>query len=338
MATTGSSDEKNDEPADAQGDKPAEKNNNATATSAFQSSGISSFAAQPSPFLQAGNAQPLSSFANPSSTPSPFGTQSIFRSGSNNSNGAASPFGTVNASSTTFGGNPFGGFGGSLGGPRLTTFGNPGGSLTGSKPVRKFGAPPSDDEGSSGSSTDEEEGPSDNQNSGEDNALTADDKKKPRLQRGKAMNVLDCNFLLTCDIVDVDDGEAGEATLLQVRARLYTLDKSSSSWKERGAGNLKINVPIPCVDVDEDTGAPIPGSFDASALEDAGGKVARLIMRQDSTHRVILNTAIIPAMKFQEKSNLKATYILFTAIEDGGAVSIQIKVCKHINLVSPRRQ
>jgi hypothetical protein len=31
-------------------------------------------------------------------------------------------------------------------------------------------------------------------------------------------------------------------------------------------------------------------------------------------------------MKFQEKSSLKATYILFTAIEDEGAVSIQVKV------------
>lgn len=123
----------------------------------------------------------------------------------------------------------------------------------------------------------------------------------------------------------VDDGEAGEATILQVRARLYNLDKASSSWKERGAGNLKINVPLACVRTDN-SGVPIASTFDASALKDAESKVVRLIMRQDSTHRVILNTAIIPAMKFQDKSSLKATYVLFTAIEDDGPVSVQIKV------------
>ncbi|KAJ2975647.1 hypothetical protein NUW58_g8297 [Xylaria curta] len=31
-------------------------------------------------------------------------------------------------------------------------------------------------------------------------------------------------------------------------------------------------------------------------------------------------------MKFQEKSSLQATYLLFTAIENEGAVSIQIKM------------
>ncbi|KAI3323408.1 PH domain-like protein [Xylariaceae sp. AK1471] len=305
-----SSVEKSDKPADTQGDTPSEKNKSTTATSAFQSSGISSFATQPSPFLQAGTVQPLSSFAGPSSTASPFGTQSIFTSGNNNSNGTASPFGAINAPSTSFGGNTFGGFGGSLGGPQLTTFGNPGGSLTGGKPARRFGAPPSDDgSSSSSSSSSDEDGPPANQNDEEDSTAGADDKKKPRLQR-----------------VDVDDGEASEATLLQVRAKLYTLDKLSGSWKERGAGNLKINVPLPCVDTNKDTGAPIPGSFDASALEDIESNVPRLVMRQDSTHRVILNTAIIPAMKFKEKSSLKATFVLFTAIEDGGAVSIQLKM------------
>lgn len=126
----------------------------------------------------------------------------------------------------------------------------------------------------------------------------------------------------------VDNGEAGEATILQVRAKIYHLDKTATPavWKERGAGNLKINVPESTVDTDEN-GVPIPGSFDASGLEDADIKTVRLIMRQDSTHRVILNTAIIPAMMFQEKATNKAVCVLFTAIEAGGeAVSIQVKV------------
>ncbi len=128
--------------------------------------------------------------------------------------------------------------------------------------------------------------------------------------------------------MEVEDGEAGEASILQVRGKLYNLNKATKTWKERGAGNLKINVPLSCVDIDEDTGAPLHGSFDASALEDAETKVVRLIMRQDATHKVILNTVVIPAMSFQYKeggSNI--AYILFTAIEsDGEAVPMQIKV------------
>lgn len=137
--------------------------------------------------------------------------------------------------------------------------------------------------------------------------------------------------MLTCAnqiTANVDDGEAGEVTVLQLRARIYFLDKSATpaAWKERGAGNLKINVPEACVDLD-DNNIPIPGSFDASTLEDAENKNVRLIMRQDSTHRLLLNTVVIPAMSFQEKPTNKTVCILFTAIEDKGEpVSIQLKV------------
>ena len=79
-------------------------------------------------------------------------------------------------------------------------------------------------------------------------------------------------------------------------------------------------------------------SFDASGLETddnsgansglTGPKVARLILRQDQTHRVILNTAILPAMEFQEKASLKSVGILFTAFEGAEAkpVSITMRV------------
>lgn len=150
-----------------------------------------------------------------------------------------------------------------------------------------------------------------------------------------------------------DDGEAGEATLLQVRARMYYLDKDLGGWKERGAGMLKINVPEHCVEFDRD-GSVIPASFDASTLgededsttaadeeaDDANGKprigaaahprrtVVRLIMRQDSTHRVILNTAVLLSTEFKERQTLKATTVLFTAFEGSEAkpVSMQAKV------------
>lgn len=112
---------------------------------------------------------------------------------------------------------------------------------------------------------------------------------------------------------------------------MFYLDKEVG-WKERGAGMLKINVPQACVDFD-DTGAVIPGSFDASGLDvdeedgennSKGHKVSRLIMRQDQTHRVILNTAIMPAMKFQEKASLKSVGILFTAFEGEQAMPVSI--------------
>ncbi|KAI0597036.1 hypothetical protein F4775DRAFT_273302 [Biscogniauxia sp. FL1348] len=296
----------------------AEKDQKVTSASAFNSSGLSGFATQSSPFLQAGGAKTLSSFASKSTSPSPFGLTSSTPTSIFGTSNGSSAFGQVGGSSTTtFGSSVFsGGFGSSsLSGSKLTTFSTPGGSFKSSKPVRPFGAPVSDAEDEEAEdeakSTDKEADDNADKPAEEDKEKSAgaEDKKKPKLQR-----------------VAVDDGEAGEVTLLQVRAKIYHLDKASSSWKERGAGNLKINVPLACVTIDEESGAPIPGTFDASTLEGAESKVVRLVMRQDSTHRLLLNTVIIPAMEFQEKSTVKATCVLFTAIENEGAVSIQIKV------------
>lgn len=95
---------------------------------------------------------------------------------------------------------------------------------------------------------------------------------------------------------------------------------------------LKINVPESCVSFDDD-GVPIPGSFDASGLEDdeeaaGGSKTVRLVMRQDSTHRILLNTIVFPALDFQEKASLKAVGVCFTAFEgeDAKPVTVQAKV------------
>ncbi|KAI1338527.1 hypothetical protein F5Y15DRAFT_120475 [Xylariaceae sp. FL0016] len=303
-----------------QPEKSTDKSTKLTSDSAFKSSGMAGFASSASPFLQAGGGKPLASFGSSSASPSPFGltstsTTSVFGS----TNGSSSPFGQVGTSTAPkpFGGSAFGGSG--FGGAKLSNFGTPGTSLKSSKPARPFGAPVSEDEDDKSEGEDDDKSENENdddqnrdKDSEADKSVAGDDVKKAKLQR-----------------VIVDDGETAETTILAVRAKLYSLDKATKSWKERGAGNLKINVPLPCVDIDEGTGGAIPGSFDASALEDADSKVVRLLMRQDATHRVILNTAVIPAMKFQEKSSLKATFILFTAVEDGGAVSMQMKVCLH---------
>ena len=133
--------------------------------------------------------------------------------------------------------------------------------------------------------------------------------------------------------VVVNDGEAEEATLLQMRAKLFALESKEVGWKERGVGTLRVNVPKSCASYD-DNGLPIPGSFDASGLEDEdadGPLVARLIMRQENTHRVILNTTIIPALKFEDKPSASTAQILFTAFEGEGKpkpVNMLLKVCQ----------
>ncbi|KAG5983847.1 hypothetical protein E4U55_006997 [Claviceps digitariae] len=236
------------------------------------------------------------------------------------SSSGASPFAGLSSNTNGFkgigfglpsalsGSKPFGGF---------TPFGTT--ALQSDKAARPFGAPDSDaDEDDEEDEEDGEEGDSEGQLADKVRRASPDkdseDKKRPKLQK-----------------VEVDDGEAGEITVVSVRAKMFSLDKESG-WKERGAGMLKINVPYACVEFD-DSGAVIPGSFDASGLDadeksaDDGvsnPKVARLILRQDQTHRVILNTAILPAMEFQEKSSLKSVGILFTIFEGNGGKPVSI--------------
>lgn len=106
---------------------------------------------------------------------------------------------------------------------------------------------------------------------------------------------------------------------------MYIMEKGVG-WKERGAGMLKVNVPKSTVELD-DGGAPDPSTFDASVLDEGGEtKHVRLIMRQDHTLRVILNTVILPAMTFQVTHKLKSATVLFTAFEGGEARQVQMKV------------
>ena len=139
--------------------------------------------------------------------------------------------------------------------------------------------------------------------------------------------------------VEVDHGETGEATVVSVRAKMFYHDKDAG-WKERGAGMLKVNVPESCIEFDEN--GPVPGTFDASAMEAAADESAstphrspRLLMRQDQTHRVILNTVLVSGMTFQEKTSLKSVGILFTAFEGSSAtpVNVTMRVCDSYRLL-----
>jgi DEAD/DEAH box helicase domain-containing protein len=239
------------------------------------------------------------------------------------------------ATTTTGLGSGFGGltrFGALASSGPVATFGRPGSEIKSEKPAKPFGAPESDaeanddeDENDSGAGTDDSHEKIDPQ-------TMENDKKKPRLQKGmirrKDAAILSAKSNAVIIIVDVDDGEAGESTILAVRAKLFYLDKERG-WKERGAGMLKISVPESSVKFDH-YGVPVPGSFDASYLRANNSKRPRLILRQDQTHRVLLNTTILPMASFQEKTTFRATNILFTSFEgsDARPVSITAKVCR----------
>ncbi|KAI0203982.1 hypothetical protein F4808DRAFT_457685 [Astrocystis sublimbata] len=298
------------QPTATKSDQPPAKKSTATTTaSAFQSSSLSAFASQSSPFAQAGTGQaPLSSFASPSvqggfGALSPAGG-SIFGSGGNSGN--ASPFGQLGSAPS-----PFGGLRGGL---TSTPFGGSGAPLaSSSKPAKPFGAPASDDE----DETDDEE---DNNANGDDGD---DDDNQDDRNDGEAgpATTGDMPKLKQQPVATNDD----ETSIIQARGRLFSLDKKSSSWKERGAGILRLMVPKESVVIGDDSNG-LPGSFDSSAFKKSESKMVRLVMRQDATHRVILNTTLLPNMEFRAKSGLKSTSVLFTAIEDEGPISITLRM------------
>lgn len=93
-------------------------------------------------------------------------------------------------------------------------------------------------------------------------------------------------------------GEEDEEVLHSVRSKLYAM--AGGAWVERGAGLFKLN--------------GIPNS-DTSA--------ARLVMRADATHRLLLNAPLFSKFAidvFQEK------YVRFVVIEASGPISYMLRV------------
>ncbi|KAL7927300.1 hypothetical protein ACQKWADRAFT_276312 [Trichoderma austrokoningii] len=291
-----------------------------TSSSAFSASGFGKLATGSSPFANLGTSQ--SSIFAPSAAASTLPPASVFSAPASQlppstmpkltfgSADSASPFASLASGINGAGlGSPF------SAGKGLDSFASPVvKQVQSEKPAKPFGAPESDEESEDGEDADAEDEPEPSEQEGAASLeKELEEKKKIKLHK-----------------VEVDDGEAGETTLLSVRSKLFYHDKEAG-WKERGAGMLKINVPQGCVEFDEN-GSPVLGSFDASGLEadeagvdkTQGHKVVRLLMRQDQTHRVILNTAILPAMNFQEKASLKSVGILFTAFEGEQAKPVSI--------------
>ncbi|KKA29196.1 hypothetical protein TD95_005010 [Thielaviopsis punctulata] len=312
--------------------KPADEKPPVTSASAFAKSGFAARASSTvSPFGSASAASGTSIFggggSGASSGTSPFGSSSSTSCAapklSFGSTAGSSPFGSLGGASSAAVAKPFGsaigsasvfgggstGFGG-IGGSKLSSFAKPGdNSPFVTKSAKPFGAPDSDVEDDS----DDDDSKSNEDDGSEEKKEEKEDKeKKIKLHK-----------------IEVNDGESGEATILSVRSRLYHLDKDMG-WKERGAGNAKINVPEASVSFDNSANV-VAGSFDASMLQKmeasgSGFRGVRIIMRQDHTGRVILNTVLVPAMKFQLKEGLKSTGITFTAFEDGKPVNVHLKM------------
>lgn len=310
-----------------------------TSSSAFMSSGFGALSSSAtSPFGTIGASKPSVFGGGASAAPSGFGALGGAKSSDTSAAttgglgaGAAKPatgfaFG-AGAATSGFGGlgskSVFGsaignGFSGGSG-PKLSSFAAPTKEdVAPTKPAKAFGAPDSDedeesDDGESDAAADSAE---------DDGVKSFDDKKKFKATRGKCTVIISLSQICVNIFITayVEDGESGETTMLQLRARLFALGSKETGWKERGVGTLKINVPESCASFDEN-GAPIPGSYDISGLDDededesSGPRVPRLIMRQESTHRVILNTIIIRAMEFKDKPSTSAAQVLFTAFE-----------------------
>jgi len=88
-------------------------------------------------------------------------------------------------------------------------------------------------------------------------------------------------------------GEEGEQNLFTCKAKCYEFDIKEKKYKERGTGILKVN-----------------------SSED--GKSARVLMRADGTHRIIVNSRIWPLSK-AEKHNEKA--VLFVGHSESNTLT-----------------
>ncbi|CCU82991.1 hypothetical protein BGHDH14_bgh03597 [Blumeria hordei DH14] len=230
------------------------------------------------------------------------GTNSfVHDSNDNKSTGLSFSSSTISSFVTHTNGSIFGssigsGFASSVG-PKLSSFAAPESKSPpiGTKRLKAFGAPESEENGCEGN----------------DVRLSVEDEENATIGAELKSN--------KTPKVYIDDGEAEEATLLQIRAKLFALESKDAGWKERGVGTLKINAPRTCVSYDED-GSVISGSFrfngSVDTLKEQGTSfAARLIMRQENTHRVVLNTIILPEMTFDNKNATSSSQLVFTAFE-----------------------
>ncbi|KAF6140940.1 hypothetical protein GIB67_030151 [Kingdonia uniflora] len=88
--------------------------------------------------------------------------------------------------------------------------------------------------------------------------------------------------------VPVTTGEEEEDTLLDLKAKLYRLDKKGNQSKERGAGTVKL------------------------LKHKVSGKV-RLVMRQSKTLKICANHLVLPSISILEHARNEKSYVWHAA-------------------------
>ncbi|KAL2429947.1 hypothetical protein ABEF95_013403 [Exophiala dermatitidis] len=279
-----------------------------TSTSAFASSGLSAFASsEKSPFGAVGSTAKASGGFGGSAGPSGFGSSS-------GGFGSASPFATKPASGFGSGG-VFGGvFGGAkpFGSGGVSSFAGPAGSASSFGKAKPIGTANNDDEEGSDNGEDNDEKPE----------TEEDVQQDPRFKQQERL----------------ETGEEDEQTIFQCRAKLYHFDKE---WKERGAGVFKINIRYESKTIGEDAEGEAEKTAGEEEEEDdveAGGQTefstverkARLIMRTDGVHKVVLNTPVFKDMKVGTGDGKEPSgkTMLIAGLDEGKPSLFQIKVGK----------
>ncbi|KAM5264408.1 ran-binding protein 3-like [Ctenodactylus gundi] len=124
--------------------------------------------------------------------------------------------------------------------------------------------------------------------------LRTDFTKKPTLIESAAAFSSRPSQKCLLEKVDVITGEESEHNVLKINCKLFIFNKTTQSWIERGRGTLKLN----------DT-----------ASSDCGTLQSRLIMRNQGSLRLILNSKLWAQMKIQ-RANHKNLRITATDLED----------------------
>ncbi|KAH1017876.1 ran-binding protein 3 [Dendroctonus ponderosae] len=99
------------------------------------------------------------------------------------------------------------------------------------------------------------------------------------------------------DEVEVKTGEEEETNIISISCKLFSFDKASSNWQERGRGTLRLN--------------------DFEISDDQMG--SRLVFRTSGSLRVILNTKIWAGMTVDKASEKS---IRLTALDSSGDIRV----------------
>lgn len=125
---------------------------------------------------------------------------------------------------------------------------------------------------------------------------------------------------------DLATGEEGERTIHSVRAKLYTMTKEGSkdgTWKERGTGTLRVNVPKELYYQQRSQQYPQLGKYPRPSVSASGGSggasAARLVMRAEGVLRLILNVRLFPGMGVELAQEKFVRFVALESGESGGA-------------------